>query len=38
VDPDPFSISGSGSRKAKMTLKSRKNEEISWFEVLDVLF
>jgi hypothetical protein len=29
---------GSGSRRAKMTHKSRKNLEISCFEVLDVLF
>jgi hypothetical protein len=32
------SESGSGSRRAKMTQKSRKNQEISCFEVLDVLF
>jgi hypothetical protein len=38
MDPDPYSESGSGSRRAKMTHKSRKNEEISCFEVLDVLF
>ncbi len=37
VDPDPYSESGSGSRRAKMTHKSRK-KEISCFEVLDVLF
>jgi len=30
--------SGSGSRKAKIAHKSRKNLEISCFEVLDVLF
>jgi hypothetical protein len=36
VDPDPYSESG--SRRAKITLKSRKNSEISCFEVLDVLF
>jgi hypothetical protein len=35
VDPDPYSESGSGSRRAKMTHKSRKN---SCFEVLDGLF
>jgi hypothetical protein len=28
VDPDPYSESGSGSRRAKMTHKSRKNVEI----------
>jgi hypothetical protein len=38
VDPDPCSESGSGSRRAKITRKSRKKEEISCFEVLDVLF
>jgi len=32
------SESESGSRRAKMTQKSRKNQEISYFEVLDVLF
>jgi hypothetical protein len=37
VDPDPYSESGSGSRRAKMTRKSRKHLEISCFEVLDVL-
>ncbi len=31
-------VRGSGSRRAKMTHKSRKNGEISCFEVLDVLF
>jgi hypothetical protein len=35
VDPDPYSESGSGSRRAKMTHKRRK---ISRFEVLDGLF
>ncbi len=37
VDPDPYleSGSGSGSRRAKLTHKSRKN---SCFEVLDGLF
>ncbi len=35
VDPDPYSESGSGSRRAKITHKSRKN---SCFEVLDGLF
>ncbi len=34
-DPDSYSESGSGSRMAKMTHKSRKN---SCFEVLDGLF
>jgi hypothetical protein len=29
---------GSGSRRPKMTYKIEKNEEISCFEVLDVLF
>jgi hypothetical protein len=38
VDPDPYSESGSGSRRAKMTQISRKNLEISCFEVMDVLF
>jgi hypothetical protein len=38
VDPDPYSESGSGSRRAKMTQKVEKNLEISCFEVLDVLF
>ncbi len=33
--PDPYSESGSGSRRAKITHKSRKN---SCFEVLDGLF
>jgi hypothetical protein len=37
VDPDPVSESRSGSRKAKMTHKSRKNYKISCFEVLDGL-
>jgi hypothetical protein len=31
-------VSESGSRRVKMTHKSRKNQEISCFEVLDVLF
>jgi hypothetical protein len=35
VDQDPYSGSGSGSRRAKITHKSRKN---SCFEVLDGLF
>jgi hypothetical protein len=39
VDPDPHSFwsagSGSRSRRAKMT---RKSQEMSSFEVLDVLF
>jgi hypothetical protein len=37
LDPDPYSEygSGSGSRRAKMTHKRRKN---SCFEVLDDLF
>jgi hypothetical protein len=35
VDPDPDLESGSGSRRAKMTHKSRKS---SCFEVLDGLF
>jgi hypothetical protein len=35
VDPDPES--GSGSRRAKVTHKSRKNYEISCFEVLFVV-
>jgi hypothetical protein len=34
VDPDPYSESGSGSRRAKITHKRRKN---SCFEVLDGL-
>jgi hypothetical protein len=40
VDPDPYSESGSGSRRAKITHKGTvdKNEEISCFEVLDFLF
>jgi hypothetical protein len=43
VDPDPHSsaliwVAGSGSRRAKMTLKYRKSKEFSCFEVLDVLF
>jgi hypothetical protein len=38
VDPDPYSESGSGSSRAKMTHKSRKNLEILCFNVLDVLF
>jgi hypothetical protein len=32
---DPDSGSGSGSRRAKMTNKNRKSNEISCFEVLD---
>ncbi len=36
LDPYPDSQPGSGSRRAKMTHKSRKNLEISCFEVLDV--
>jgi hypothetical protein len=35
---DPDSESGSGSRRAKMTHKSRTNFESSCFEVLDGLF
>jgi hypothetical protein len=38
ANPDPYSESGSGSRRAKMTHKSRKNLEISCYDVLDVLF
>ncbi len=38
LDPDPYSESGSGSRRARMTHKSRTNYEILCFEVLDVLF
>jgi hypothetical protein len=38
VDPGPYSESGSGPRRAKMTQKSGKIFEISCFEVLDVLF
>jgi hypothetical protein len=40
VDPDqlPFRSAGFGSRRAKMTYKNEKSEEISWFEVLDVVF
>jgi hypothetical protein len=40
VDPNlnPLSESGSGSRRSKMTHKSRKNLEISCFEVKYVLF
>jgi hypothetical protein len=39
VDPDPYSESGSGSRRAKMTHKSRKKlEKVGCFEVLDGLF
>ncbi len=39
VDPDPDSESGSesGSRRAKITHKSRKNCKSSCFEVLDGL-
>ncbi len=36
--PDSESGSRPGSKRAKKTNKSRKNEEISCFEVLDVLF
>jgi hypothetical protein len=38
VDPDPYSESGSGSRRAKMTHKSRKNLEISCICNLDVFY
>ncbi len=40
VDPDldPYPESGSGSRRAKITHKSRKNLDIACFELLDVLF
>jgi hypothetical protein len=38
VDPDPESGPGSGSRRAKMTHKSRKKLKISCFEMLDGLF
>jgi hypothetical protein len=38
VDPDSNLKSASGSRKVKMARKKRKNEEISCFDVLDVLF
>jgi hypothetical protein len=38
VDPDPYLESGSGSRRAKMTNKSRKKFKSSCFEVLDGLF
>jgi hypothetical protein len=45
TDPDPdwigfnqVSGSGSGTRRAKKTQKSRNFLEISCFEVLDVLF
>jgi hypothetical protein len=31
-------VSGSGSRRAKMTNNNRKNLEISCFEVLEILF
>ncbi len=34
VDPDPYSESGSGSRRAKITDKNIKK----MFQVLDVLF
>jgi hypothetical protein len=37
-EPDPHWECGSGSRRAKMTLKIEKREEVSSFEVLDVLF
>jgi hypothetical protein len=36
--PNPYSESGSGSRREKMTHKVEKNLKISCFEVLDVLF
>ncbi len=39
VDPDPYSESGSGSRRAKMIHKHRKKvNKFHFFEVLDVLF
>jgi hypothetical protein len=38
VDPEPYSESGSGSRRAKNDPQKSKNTEISCFEVLDVLF
>ncbi len=38
ADPDPYPESGYGSKRAKITHKSRKKSEISCFEVLDVLF
>ncbi len=38
ADPDRISGSGSGSRRAKMTHKSRKKFEISRFEMMDILF
>jgi hypothetical protein len=38
VDQDPYSESGSGTRRTKMSHISRKNLEISCFEVIDVLF
>jgi hypothetical protein len=38
VDPDPDPESRSGSRRAKMTHKSRKFGKSSCFEVLDGLF
>jgi hypothetical protein len=37
VDPDPYSKSGSGSGSRRAKKESRKNEEFSCFEVLDVL-
>jgi hypothetical protein len=38
LDPDPHSICGSGSRRAKMTQIKEKSKEISCFELPDVLF
>jgi hypothetical protein len=38
LDPDPHRECGSGSRRAKMTHKNRKREEMLSFLVLDVLF
>jgi hypothetical protein len=41
VDPDPHRInrvSGSRSRRAKITTKIEKSKEFSCFEELDVLF
>jgi hypothetical protein len=37
VDPDPHWESRSGSRRAKRAHKIEKSEEISCFELLDVL-
>jgi hypothetical protein len=31
-------VSGSGSRRAKITHNNRKIRKISWFKVLDVIF